>query len=492
MTRIALLAVSLSLALVGCRDGGGGDDEPGTDGGSNAGDVTIQEIQNDAMAPGTTVELRGVVVTAIDTYGSRTGEIFVSEPEGGPFSGVKVYGASLSDVAMLQVGDLVDITGAEKHEACTEAAPCGPVVFEDGAGLTEVQGDSQGSLIITKVGTGTLPTPAMVDAKAIAAMPEAQRLAEWEKWEGVLINVQNARQLNELEAFDDGDDQKQFDATGDIRVQTSLTAFDASAVTNVCYNGILGLGDFFFDYLVLPRSASDLMTGGTGCEALPVAQAATIEEVQAGTKTGLVMIENVYVVAKGDYSKRQVWVSQSLTAAPNQGLYIRTNNDPASDVVPGARVTVMGTAVEFNNTSNGQMTGTTLTQITSGSLTVTAAPTAQVTPVSGQTVASLKAESTGEAYESVLVTLTNVLVTAASTGPMGPMGNPAGNYGISDLSHYPGNATFKADDEVLIIPVADNTRCYASITGIWTYSVYEDRYQFLPIAAGTGTGTCTN
>jgi hypothetical protein len=488
MTRIAFVAVSLSLALVGCRDGGGGDDEPGTDGGSNAGDVTIQEIQNDAMAPGTTVELRGVVVTAIDTYGSRTGEIFVSEPEGGPFSGVKVYGASLSDVAMLQVGDLVDITGAEKHEACTEAAPCGPVVFEDGAGLTEVQGDTQGSLIITKVGTGTVPAPAMVDAKALAEMPEAQRLAEWEKWEGVFIKVVNARQLGAYEAFDDGDDQKQFTATSNFKVQSSLSDL-GSPVVGTCYDGITGMGDFFFDYLVLPRSAADLAGNGTGCSVLTTT---TIADVQAGTSTGAVQINDVYVVAVGGFNKRQVWVSHSLTAAANQGLYIRTSADPGADVVPGAKVNVFGTAVEFNNTNNGQMTGTTLTQITSGSVTVTAAPTAQVTPVTGQTVASLIVEGTGEPYESVLVTLTNVLVTTASPGPMSPTGDPPGNYGISDLAHFPGNTTFKADDEVLIIPVADDDRCYASITGLWTYSVYEDRYQFLPIAAGTGTGSCTN
>src|SRR5688500_12913085 len=111
MTRIALVAVSLSLALLGWRAGGGGDDEVGTDGGgdgSNAGEVTIQEVQNDAMTPGTQVEVKGVVVVQIDTYGKRTGDFFVAETGGGPFSGVKVFGAPLSVVATLQVGDIVD------------------------------------------------------------------------------------------------------------------------------------------------------------------------------------------------------------------------------------------------------------------------------------------------------------------------------------------------------------------------------------------------
>ncbi|MGE0396283.1 MAG: hypothetical protein AB7T06_06155 [Kofleriaceae bacterium] len=488
MTRIAFLAVSLSVALLGCRGGDdSGDDQPGMDGsGSNASEVTIQEVQNDAMAPGTAIELRGVVVVAIDTYGSRTGELFVAEPEGGPFSGVKVYGASLSDVAMLQVGDLIDITGAEKHEACTEAAPCGTVVFENGAGLTEVQGDTQGSLVITKRGTGTVPTPSVVDAKAISEMPEAERLAEWEKWEGVLITVQNARQLGAYAAFDDGDDQKQFTATSNIKIQSSLADLGAPVV-GTCYESITGMGDFFFDYLVLPRSSADLVGGGTGCSVLTTS---TIADVQAGTATGAVQINDVYVVAVGNRNgstsmKRQVWVSHSLTAAPNEGLYIRTSTDPEVDVVPGAKVNVFGTAVEFNNNDmGGGMTGSTLTQLTSGTVTVTAAPTAQVTPVTGQTVASLLADATGEPYESVLVTLTNVKVTTVAPSPMSP------SFGVSDLAQYPGNDAFKADDDMVIIPTADMDKCYASITGIWTYQVFENRYQFLPIALGTGTGTC--
>ncbi len=485
MNRIAF-AVSLSVALFGCRGDDGGDDQPGIDGsGSSGGDVTIQEVQSDTMAPGTPVELRGVVVTAIDTYGSRTGELFVSEPEGGPFSGVKVFGANLTDVARLQVGDLVDITGAEKHEACTEAAPCGSVVFDDGAGLTEVQGDTPGSLVITKVGTGTLPPVSVVDAKAISEMPEAQRLAEWEKWEGVYIKVTNARQLGAYAPFNTGDDQKQFTATGNVKVQSSLADL-GNPVVGTCYESITGIGDFFFDYLILPRSASDMVGGGTGCGVLTTT---TIAEVQAGTATGSVQINDVYVVAVGGFNKRQVWVSHSLTAAANEGLYVRTSTDPGADVVPGAKVNIFGTATEFNNDAQG----TTLTQIQNGTVTVTAAPTAQVTPVTGQTVTSLLAEATGEPYESVVVTLTNVRVTMASTGPNSPTNpNTPGNFGISDLAQYPGNVAFKADDEVLIIPMADTGKCYASITGIWTYTVFDNRYQFLPIAAGTGTGTCAD
>ncbi len=474
MNRIAL-AASLSLALFACRgdDGGGTTDGGGSGGdGSNAGDVTIQEIQNDAMASGTAVELRGVVVVAIDTYGSRTGDLYVSEPEGGPFSGVKVFGASLTDVAMLQVGDLIDITGAEKHEACTEAAPCGTVIFRDGAGLTEVQGVAQGSLVITKRGTGTLPTPSIIDAKAIAEMPAAQQLAEWEKWEGVFVTVQNARQVSEFLPFDVGDDQKQFTATSDFKVQSSLADLGTNAVLGTCYSSITGVGDFFFNYLVLPRSSADLVGGGTGCSVLSTA---TIAQVQAGTVSGSVQVNDVFVTAVSK-DKKNIFVSTTLNAASGEGLYVRGPgaNLPAT-IVSGAKVSILGTVTEFNNDA----TGDTLTQLTNAAITLVAAPTTQPVPVTNQLVATLNVPATGEAYESVLVTLTNVKVVTVG-----------GTAGVSDVAQFPGNVPFKADDDMYLFVAGDANACYASITGIWNYNAFGNTYVFLPLGVGIGTGTC--
>src|SRR5436309_12700757 len=76
--------------------------------------VKIQDIQNDMMPPKTPVMLSGVIVTAIDNFGAKVGDIWVEEPEGGPFSGVHVYKADTSQVAQLQLGDIVDISNAMK------------------------------------------------------------------------------------------------------------------------------------------------------------------------------------------------------------------------------------------------------------------------------------------------------------------------------------------------------------------------------------------
>ena len=92
MRRIAI-AIAV-LAVAGCRsgegDGPGGDSGNGgaADGGSG---VSIYDVQSESMPVGTSVVLRGVVVSAVDSFGGRVGGIYVQEPEGGEFSGVFVF-----------------------------------------------------------------------------------------------------------------------------------------------------------------------------------------------------------------------------------------------------------------------------------------------------------------------------------------------------------------------------------------------------------------
>src|SRR5687767_4581808 len=104
-----LSVLCLFLVFAGACGRGGDDDGDGDNGGSDGGgdgDDTIFEVQSDDMPVGTAVTLKGVVVTAIDNYGSRRGGIYVQEPEGGAFSGVFVY-LSGTEAADLAPGDLV-------------------------------------------------------------------------------------------------------------------------------------------------------------------------------------------------------------------------------------------------------------------------------------------------------------------------------------------------------------------------------------------------
>ena len=117
--------------------------------------------------------------------------------------------------------------------------------------------------------------------------------------------------------------------------------------------------------------------------------------------------------------------------------------------------------------------GETLTQIT-GNPTVTflEAPAANALPLpdATQTASTLVDPTTGESYESVLVTLTNVKVNALGT---------EANFGVGELQQ--GATPFLSDDDVLRLDDPVNT-CYATVTGIWTYQVFDDKYGLLPIS----------
>jgi hypothetical protein len=481
MKNLAYVACALGLSLVACRGGGGddgGDDTPNPDSPPAAGDVTIQEVQNDAMPIFTQVELRGVVVTAIDAYGARTGDFWVGEPGGGEFSGIKVFKAPLATIATLQVGDIVDISNIEKDEFALN---------EDTSGrkVTEVKPVGNGEMVITRIGPGTLPTPAVVDAKAIAALTDpAARDAEWEKWEGVRIKVINARQLEPVGTFgDSADDQKKFKITGGAVVETVLAPFHADAVQGTCFSGITGVGDYFFDYLVLPDAESSTAGGGTDCIPLPVAQAATVAEVQMGTKTGAVRLSNVVVTGRDDIGgsnnpngSKGVWVADALEGASHNGVYVFTNTAADAQLVIGARIaTIEGTVKEFDLGLNGNPpTGDTLTEIDMPVIGTITAPAELPTPATGVSVETLgDIGAAGEAWEGVLVRIGPVKVTNANAG--------SGKIELTDNN----NKKIHIDDDSFKFPMntAPAAGACIEVTGIMSLAIFEDLRTINPRSA---------
>src|SRR5690242_21539928 len=89
MRKPSSLLLAPVLVLAACRGGGGDDPDapPNSDGPPNPNDASIYDIQNpdNRIPAGTTVNVHGVVVTAIDRYGMRTNNIWVQEPNGGPY-----------------------------------------------------------------------------------------------------------------------------------------------------------------------------------------------------------------------------------------------------------------------------------------------------------------------------------------------------------------------------------------------------------------------
>src|SRR5262249_53160481 len=152
------------LFVAACR---GDTDTPLTPDSPAGADDKIQDIQNDMMAAGTAVTVRGVVVMAIDTYG-KGGDVYVEEPGGGPFSGIKVFNPPVDQVSALAVGDLIDITGGVKDEFALNSDM-------SGRSVTEIKVAAGGMLTLSKVGTAPIPPAGTLDAQALAAMSTMDR-----------------------------------------------------------------------------------------------------------------------------------------------------------------------------------------------------------------------------------------------------------------------------------------------------------------------------
>lgn len=478
MLRSLRLVSMLSLAAIAalataCRDSGGDDtaiDATGPD--STTTGLTIQEIQSDAVVPGTPVDLRGKVVVAIDNFGDRKGNIFIAEEGGGEFSGVLVFGAPADQVAQLAIGDKIDVVGAEKVEFALATDTSGRTT-------TELQAPQGGALTVTKVGTGTVPEAHVIDAAALAALDQTARDAELEKWEGVLVRVNNVSVLRDLaqitSSMQDDCTFRDFQVTGPLSIDSSLAAIPAAlpmtaecpatgetSLVHVrdCLASVTGMGDYFFNWKILPRATGDIALNGTGC---PVPQSPTVENVQAGAVPvgTVVSLDDVYVTAVA-FNKKNLWVSDSLTAAPNNSIYVFRGSSAAAlsdEIVAGARVDVSGTVLEFDGLDGGD----TITEIgTSPSVSFVSAPTGPTVPFSGVSVATLLSIPSNESYESALVRLTGIRLTGAI-----PTAQPFQRQ-MTD-----GTTTFQSDDDIVRSMDAVGT-CYSSITGVWQYNPFAD------------------
>ncbi|MBA3391579.1 MAG: hypothetical protein H0T89_02990 [Deltaproteobacteria bacterium] len=463
------------MSATACRDdgGGSGDDTPLPDAPPVGGNVTIMQVQDDAMPVGTPVTLKGVIVTAIDAYGNRTGDIFVEDPAGGPFSGIKVFGPPLDQVAALAVGDIVDITNAEKDEFALTSDLSGRKV-------TEIKGAAGGMMTITKKGTGTVPAPVAVDAKAIAAMPKAMREAEWEKWEGVLVTVTGARQLAATRTFgsNPGPDSNEFRITGIARVQSGLAELPADAGFGVCYERITGVVDYFFNDIVLPRATTDVVGGGTGCNAL----ATSVVSVQTGTNVELANLANVVVTGRDDLgTNKGIWVADGLAGAENNGVFVFTGAMLDVAWTVGTRLNVQGAVEEFDlpAMAGGTPMGNTVTEISSPTIAVAAAATAPPTPATAVPVTTLNdIGAAGEPWEGVLVQVQLMKVTALQS------------FGKIELTSNAGAKLIMDDEAFVLSPPAVNT-CYATVTGLMHVAVFDDLRTINPRSAAdvvVGTG----
>jgi hypothetical protein len=461
--------------------------------GGLTGEVTIYQVQDPGgtVSEGAAVTLKNVVVTAIDTFGARVGGIYVQELGGGAFSGVFVFGAQ--GAGSIAVGDVVTITGGVKEEFICPVSSC-PTQDTTGRKLTEIGPPQGGTVTVTKTGTGTIPTPPVVDPTLIVTND-----VEAEKWEGVPITLQNVAALSAPKAVSTsaGADAtfQQMSVTGPIQVQSSMVALSKGGTAFAkgdCFASITGIVDYFFDYHLQPRTEADYATGGTAC--LPPENTAplctdgmdndhngftdcqdlscrsvagvnctvdtSIVDIQTGTVPAQtqVALHNVVVTAVAKFraagtttEEARIWVADSTTAALNNGILVfkptisGTNSATIDNLVPGDLVNVTGPTKEnFNET---QINGGTLERVGTGP-----APTPLVI-----TTDLLATPAAAEPYEGVLLKVENVKVV--STNPDGAM--DFGEWTVGTAS-----SPLRIDDVMFKRPtplaVGD---CYSGITG---------------------------
>lgn len=518
--RLPSVLFTAGLALVACRGGGGtsddtpGDDNPPQDGSGNPGGMTIKDVQSDSMPPGTAVTLKSVVVTAIDTFGSRTGAFWVEDQDGGEFSGVQVFNADTASVAALAVGDLVDISGAQKSEFALSS---------DTSGLTdtELEPVSGGQMTVTKVGNGTVPDPLVVDALSIGQLGSDDRNAELEKYEGVLITVNHVSALQNARSFGSAADQDSFTVTGTINVESSLAAFPGAGSNSAgsiargdCLDSVTGVLDYFFTYNLEPRSTDEIATGGTGCPAIEQSNITDIgtcgdgvdndgngfsdcndlgcsvganawldpdncdhsveggcgcstnepagngaAAVSAQTLTGPVLLNNLVIVAT---ASKEYWVQDALQGQAGHGTVV-FGPPPAGAQIGQTVSTVQGISGPFlaSNSPAGAVAINEVSNATSGTASGAGVPLAL-----SATAAQISNVQNGGTFTGVLVQLKNIKVVTAPVNNKGKMTVTDGTtqFTVGDFAF--GGTGAGTYGTMTNAATTDVGTCYATLIGV--------------------------
>jgi len=196
---------------------------------------------------------------------------------------------------------------------------------------------------------------------------------------------------------------------------------------------------------------------------------ATVQEIQLGIATGYVSLVDRVVTARSSDGKN-LWIADSTTSAVYEGVFVfRGASAPVlpAEIAVGARVDVSGGVIEFD----GSPPGVTLTEIVGPTVTFASAPQAAPSPFVFADVATLASLVDGEPMDGVLVTVSNVRVTALASGSRVTVIDNAGNSLV--LDDDAGGYGF--------LPVVGT--CYAVVIGVMYANTFDNERRLLPRGA---------
>ncbi len=367
---LVLAGLSAGCITPSSSDKGSGSDDGAGDGADGGGTTpaTIYDIQQGNVEVDSQVSLSRVIVTSPLTLDGEG--FFISEAEGGEYSGVYVFlGTGGLGELFLSVGDELSLTGVVSE-------------FYDYTELT-VSSDS-----ITVTGTGTVaPTP--VDSPS-----------DWEPYEGVLVS------LSAQSALECPDSYGETALSGGIALDDLLYRYESERGAE--YSEVVGLVSYGFEeYKLNPRGTEDLAgyVPGEGCTA-------TVAECQQDGITGSVDLEGVVVTSQ--INNFFGFYVQDQGGGEYSGIYVFSYEDVAAelDIAVGDTVNLHGSVSEYYD-----FTEISLTSVDDLVKVATAEP------VSTELV---EAPADWEPYEGGLLTLRDVEVT----GDIDSHGQVTTNYGV--------------------------------------------------------------
>lgn len=381
----------VALAVVGtaCGAVSNGTDKPiddPTPGPGSGGGLTIFDLQDASSEnyPGsdTVVSLDGVIVTAILPDEDRM-HFWVSEPEGGKFSGIYGYDQNGLVPASIQIGDEVNISATY-----TEYNGLSELVFTEAAGTVEV------------TNTGLTPPITSVASADLGTLATGGSQAE--DYEGVLvqidgtITVENA-QLNNYGEFSVSNGSEILAVDDYIYADAEKDRFAGQEISNL--RGILHYA--FEEFKLEPRGADDL----NATVATPVT--ISVFDIQDETSPNHpqentpVEVSGVVtaVVPAGTGTKHHFFISDPAGGAYS-GIYVYDQGSIApGSLNMGDHVVVKGNYKEYYDKSEIVLEGS--------SSEVSIVTTGQVVPMTIVAAANLGSIATGgadaEKYEGVLV-----------------------------------------------------------------------------------------
>ncbi len=188
--------------------------------------------------------------------------------------------------------------------------------------------------------------------------------------------------------------------------------------------------------------------GGDG-NAVVAPVLSTIAQVRDGSNVGRVALSRVTITAVGP-GRVGFWVADTATAAANSGIFVYLTNDPPVLAV-GSKVDLVGSVQEFSNAGDENKLGELAVDVVD--IKVSADAPVAVTPITGLSAATVASDTDGEPYEGVLVSLSNLKVTATlASGQLQLTSNTGGVIILDDVLSLTSSW-----------PVGT---CFASVTGI--------------------------